>query len=136
MDASPVVHFEMPYQDQARVSRFYAEAFGWGMHATGPDMGDYVVAQTAQTDENRMVTQPGAINGGFYPQDASSEATHPCVVLAVDDIDAALARVTGAGGTVLGAPMNIPGVGRYASFLDTEGNRASLLQPAPRAGQA
>ncbi len=26
-------------------------------------------------------------------------------------------------------PMEIPGVGRYVAFRDTEGNRASLLQP-------
>jgi predicted enzyme related to lactoylglutathione lyase len=28
--------------------------------------------------------------------------------------------------------MQIPGVGRYVSFIDTEGNRASMLQPMPR----
>jgi predicted enzyme related to lactoylglutathione lyase len=33
------------------------------------------------------------------------------------------------GGKVLGEPMEIPGVGWYVSFLDTEGNRVSLLQP-------
>ena len=27
-------------------------------------------------------------------------------------------------------PMEIPGVGRYVSFFDTEGNRAGMLQPA------
>jgi predicted enzyme related to lactoylglutathione lyase len=28
--------------------------------------------------------------------------------------------------------MEIPGVGSYVSFFDTEGNRVSLLQPIPR----
>jgi len=28
--------------------------------------------------------------------------------------------------------MKIPGVGQYVAFLDTEGNRASMLQPKPR----
>jgi predicted enzyme related to lactoylglutathione lyase len=32
--------------------------------------------------------------------------------------------------------MEIPGVGRYVSFTDTEGNRVSMLQPIPRTGQA
>jgi uncharacterized protein len=133
MSGNPVVHFEMPYQDEARVTRFYADAFGWGMQGTGPEMGNYVVAQTADTDENRMVTRPGAINGGFYPRDASPDAAHPSVVIAVDDIDTAMGNVTTAGGTILGEPVMIPGVGRYVSFRDTEGNRASLLQPAPGA---
>jgi predicted enzyme related to lactoylglutathione lyase len=40
--------------------------------------------------------------------------------------------VTDAGGKVLGEPMEIPGIGQYVSFFDTEGNRASMLQPLPR----
>jgi len=36
------------------------------------------------------------------------------------------------GGRVLGEPMEIPGVGLYVSFDDTEGNRMSILQPVPR----
>jgi len=32
---------------------------------------------------------------------------------------------------VLGEPMDIPGVGRYVSFTDTEGNRVSMLKPIP-----
>jgi len=40
-----------------------------------------------------------------------------------------MAKVRSAGGTVLGEPMDIPGVGAYVSFIDTEGNRVSMLQP-------
>ena len=32
----------------------------------------------------------------------------------------------------LGEPADIPGVGRYVAFTDTEGNRVSMLQPVPR----
>lgn len=32
---------------------------------------------------------------------------------------------------MLGEPMDIPGVGQYVSFTDTEGNRVSMLQPVP-----
>ena len=39
--------------------------------------------------------------------------------------------ITKNGGTVLGEPMEIPGTGEYVSFTDTEGNRASILQPLP-----
>ena len=38
-------------------------------------------------------------------------------------------RVTDAGGKVLGEPMDIPRVGAYVAFMDTEGNRSSMLQP-------
>jgi predicted enzyme related to lactoylglutathione lyase len=50
-------------------------------------------------------------------------------VIAVDDIAAAMKNVAGAGGKVLGEPMEIPGYGLYVSFFDTEGNRVSMMQP-------
>jgi predicted enzyme related to lactoylglutathione lyase len=53
-------------------------------------------------------------------------------VIAVQDIQAAMSRVADAGGQVLGEPMLIPGVGKYVSFYDTEGNRVSMLEPIPR----
>jgi predicted enzyme related to lactoylglutathione lyase len=34
------------------------------------------------------------------------------------------------GGKVLGEPMDIPGIGLYVSFFDTEGNRVGMIQPA------
>lgn len=43
-----------------------------------------------------------------------------------------MAAVTAAGGKVLGEPMEIPGVGKYVAFMDTEGSRVSMLQPIPR----
>ena len=50
-------------------------------------------------------------------------------VIAVDDIKTAAKNVRDAGGNVLGEPMEIPGVGKYVSFTDPEGNRVSMLQP-------
>jgi predicted enzyme related to lactoylglutathione lyase len=64
----PVVHFEMPYENSERVVKFYTRAFGWQMQTQGQDMGYYVTASTTETDENRMIKNPGAINGGFSPR--------------------------------------------------------------------
>lgn len=127
----PVVHFEMPYSDQARMSRFYGQAFGWQTQALGEEMGHYVVATTTETSGGRP-TAPGTINGGFFPRKADWPAQHPSVVIAVEDIAKSMQRVQQSGGTVLGEPMEIPGVGQYVSFTDTEGNRVSMLQPLPR----
>lgn len=129
---NPVVHFEMPYDDAARMSSFYQKAFGWHMQALGPGMGDYVTAATTASAPDGRPTTPGAINGGFFPKKPDWPAQYPSVVIAVDDIQAAIAKVQAADGTVLGEPMDIAGVGRYVSLLDTEGNRVSLLQPLPR----
>jgi uncharacterized protein len=51
-------------------------------------------------------------------------------VIAVDDIGKSMKKVAQSGGRVLGEPMDIPGVGKYVSFFDTEGNRVSMLEPS------
>jgi predicted enzyme related to lactoylglutathione lyase len=128
MSKNPVVHFEMPYEDKARAHKFYADAFGWNMVEYGPEMGDYVVAQTAETDEHGMIQQMGAINGGFFPKKADWPDQIPSVVISVEDIVKGMEQVKAAGGEVLGESIDIPGVGLYVSFRDTEGNRVSLMQ--------
>ncbi len=129
----PVVHFEFPYDDRARMAKFYQSAFGWQTQMLGEDMGNYVLATTTGTSDSGP-DRPGAINGGFYQK--SEGAQHPSVVIAVDDISASTMKVTKAGGKILGEPMEIHGVGQYVSFIDTEGNRLSMLQPVPRNSQA
>jgi predicted enzyme related to lactoylglutathione lyase len=100
-------------------------------------MGSYVVVTTTETDaKTSRPTTPGAINGGFFQKTKSTQ--YPSVVIAVDDIREAMKKVQDAGGKVLGGqkpgePDDIPGIGLYASFIDTEGNRVSMLQPAGNA---
>ncbi len=126
----PVVHFEIPAEDRQRMAKFYQDAFGWQTQMLGEEMGNYVIATTTQTDENGP-RNPGAINGGFFSKRPDSPAQYPSVVIAVDDIQAAIKKVSQAGGKLLGEPMYLPGVGQYVSFFDTEGNRVSMLQPDP-----
>ena len=128
---NPVVHFEMPYDNRQRMAAFYQSAFGWQTQMLGEEMGHYVVAHTTET-VNGMVHTPGTINGGCYERKPERPAQHPPVVIAVDDIRAGMQQVAAAGGNVLGEPMEIPGIGQYVSFMDTEGNRVSMLQPLTR----
>ena len=128
---NPVVHFEMPATDRKRMADFYAKTFGWQTQMMGPEMSDYVVVTTTESDENGP-KKPGAINGGFFLKKDDWPAQNPSIVISVDDIKASVKDVTKAGGKVLGEPMEIPGVGKYVSFVDTEGNRVSMLQALPR----
>jgi predicted enzyme related to lactoylglutathione lyase len=125
---NPVVHFEMPYRDRDRAAAFYASAFGWETQKLGPEMGDYLLVITANSDA-RPGAPAGAINGGLFPFKPDWPAQYPSVVIGVEDVRAAIVRVTKAGAEVLGEPMEIPGVGQYVAFIDTEGNRNSMLQP-------
>ncbi|MCA9730870.1 MAG: VOC family protein [Deferribacteres bacterium] len=127
---NPVVHFEMPYKDGDRMAAFYSQVFGWKMQKFGEEMGNYVTAQTTETGKDQRPKTPGAINGGFFPIKPDWPAQHPSIVVAVEKIRDAMNKVTESGGKVLGEPMEIPGVGEYVSFIDSEGNRVSILQPS------
>ncbi|MEO8638170.1 MAG: VOC family protein [Candidatus Taylorbacteria bacterium] len=126
---NPVVHFEMPYEDKNRMADFYTKTFGWKAQMLGEDMGNYVVMQTGETDEKGMLKQPGMVNGGFYKKPVDKAVESPSFVISVEDVKESLKKIVEAGGKALGEPMDIPGIGCYCSFLDTEGNRASILQP-------
>src|SRR5262249_14808821 len=126
-----VVHFEMPYDNRDRVAKFYESAFGWQMQKMGEEMGNYVLAITTESDPTGP-KKPGAIKGGLWEKKRDWHMQHPSVVIAVDNIKHAIKKVANAGGVVLGEPMDIPSVGQYVSFTDSEGNRVGILQPAPR----
>jgi uncharacterized protein len=125
---NPVVHFELPAEDRKRMADFYTKVFGWKTEQLGEDMGNYVLATTTDSDEQGP-KKPGAINGGFFQKTDDKPAQYPSVVIAVDDIGEHIKALERAGGKVLGEPVDIPGVGRYVSFLDTEGNRIGMIQP-------
>jgi uncharacterized protein len=125
---NPVVHFEMPAEDRKRMADFYIKVFGWKTQQLGEDMGNYVLATTTDSDE-KGPKKPGAINGGFFQKTDDKPAQYPSVVIAVEDIREHMLNVEKSGGKVLGEPVDIPGVGLYVSFFDTEGNRVSMVQP-------
>jgi len=125
----PVVHFEMPANDTMRMAKFYSNVFGWETQQLGAEMGNYVTVSTTQTDNTGRPEMAGAINGGFYPKPADGPPSHPSIAIAVDDILESIKMVTEAGGKVQGEPVEIPGIGLYVSFIDTEGNRVTMLQP-------
>lgn len=110
MKMNPVVHFEMP---------------------------NYVVVSTTERDpKTKFPKEPGRINGGFFQK--TNDNQHPSVVIAVDNIREHMKKVEKAGGKVLGddphkpgEPCDIPGVGLYCRFIDTEGNMVSMIQPYP-----
>jgi predicted enzyme related to lactoylglutathione lyase len=125
---NPVVHFELPYKDGKRITKFYADSFGWKITDLGEQSGNYILAQTAVKDAKNGFPA-GSINGGFYPEKPGWPAQYPSIVIGVENIDESIGKINQNGGTVLGEPVSIPDFGIYVSFLDTEGNRNSIIQP-------
>ena len=134
----PVVHFEMPAKNKKRASDFYTNAFGWKMTLLGEGMGNYLLAETTEVNENRMPKKVGAINGGFFDYQEKVGFNMPHLVISVVNIEKAIERVKKAGGKIIGGASgegkidDIPGIGRYISFMDSEGNIVGILEPLPR----
>src|SRR3989344_6385518 len=124
---NPVVHFELPAENMARMKDFYIKAFGWEANQMGEEMGNYVVVMTTESTDKGPL-KPGAINGGFYQKNEKT-SPHPSFVISVDNIHESMKKVRDSGGKIQGEPQEIPGVGTFVSFIDTEGNRLSILQP-------
>jgi uncharacterized protein len=128
---NPVIHFEIPADDQKRMSDFYSGVFGWQVQKLGPEMNEYILVTTTDTGDNGMPKNAGSINGGFYRKSTGMPNQYPSLVIGVDDIGESARKVTAAGGKLHGDPYDIPGVGKLVYFEDTEGNISGMLQPLP-----
>jgi predicted enzyme related to lactoylglutathione lyase len=106
-----VTYFELPAGDIAATQRFWGSLFGWTFRE-----GNF--------PGYSMIQGPEPMGGA--PHDDASR--HPRIFFAVDDIEAAVARVRELGGTAE-APVAIPS-GAYAHCVDDQGVEFSLSQEA------
>jgi predicted enzyme related to lactoylglutathione lyase len=122
-----VVHFEIPVDDEARAKSFYGSVFGWGLNDA--DMGGGVVYTTVMTvpvDETMMPKEPGAINGGLMKRSADTSA--PVITIQVESIDDALKKIEAGGGSTVQPRTEIPNMGAFGYFKDSEGNTMGLWE--------
>jgi uncharacterized protein len=122
-----VVHFEIPADDIARAKEFYGSIFEWGLQDMDMGDGSYTIIQTVSVDEKtQRPTEPGAINGGLMKRTADTPA--PVITIDVASIDDAMKKVEAGGGSVVQPRTEIPGMGAFAYFKDTEGNVMGLWE--------
>jgi predicted enzyme related to lactoylglutathione lyase len=118
-----VVHFEIPAGNTERAVKFYTEVFGWKAQKWEGGQVDYYTVETGARDE------PG-IDGGIT---AAVDEKAVVDYLQVPDVDAYVKKIEPAGGKMLTPKMPIPGMGYFANFRDTEGNRMGIFQEDPSA---
>jgi predicted enzyme related to lactoylglutathione lyase len=121
-------HFAVTAENVERARRFYEAAFGWHFTAWGPP--DFYLIRTGPESD------PGLHGALQQRQDQGTGAGtrgFECTI-GVEDLEAAVARVAAAGGTILAGPFTIDGVGRLSFFADTEGNRVGAMQYEPGYG--
>jgi predicted enzyme related to lactoylglutathione lyase len=116
--SSRVVHFELPADDPDRAAKFYADAFGWKVQKWGGPT-DYWLVTTGVEGE------PGIDGGIGKRQGADDQITN---TIDVPDLDAAIAAVEAAGGSITNAKHAVNGVGWLAYATDTEGNPFGMMQ--------
>jgi predicted enzyme related to lactoylglutathione lyase len=123
-----VVHFEIPADDESRARDFYRSVFDWQLQEM-PEL-QYTIAMTTPVDEQtQLPTEPGAINGGLMKRSADTPA--PVITVDVEAIDEALKQVEAVGGSTVRPRTEIPGMGAFAYFKDTEGNVVGLWESPP-----
>ena len=114
---NPLTHFAINADDVERARAFYERAFGWTFEAWGPP------------EFFRINT--GAAVGGALQKRRELVTGRPTFgfecTFEVDDIAAAEAAVTEAGGKVVMARSVIHGVGELFFFEETEGNVAGVI---------
>jgi predicted enzyme related to lactoylglutathione lyase len=109
-------YVELAAPDLDATKAFYAAAFGWQFNDYGPDY-----AGIRATDGEGEV-------GGLNPEGRPG-AGGALVLLWSDDLDATVAAVTQAGGTISREPYAFPG-GRRFYFTDPAGNELGVWQAA------
>jgi uncharacterized protein len=123
-----VVHFEIPVDDSERAKEFYRSAFDWDL--SDSDMGGgniYTTVITTRIDSKTQVpTEPGAINGGLMRRTPDTSA--PVITIGVAAIDDVLKKVEAGGGSVVQPRTEIPNMGAFAYFKDSEGNVLGLWE--------
>lgn len=127
-----VVHFEIPVDSLTRAKSFYSSIFGWQLEDWPMPGGvTYTGIRTVPVDEKtHMPKEPGAINGGMAQR--SKELPVPVITVNVDSIDSAIKKIEAAGGKAVSPKGEVPEMGYYAYFKDTEGNLIGLWENIKR----
>ena len=113
----PVVHWEFWSDDPGKVADFYSTVFDWSPRPI-PGL-DYTLVETGGT---------GGINGGIMTPKKGKWPAKLALYIDVEDLDTYTAKIAEAGGKVLVARQEVPGVGHLALFEDPDGRVLGLWQ--------
>jgi len=117
------VWYELMTTDAEAAADFYRSVVGWSAADAGmPGMAYTLFSAGGRQVAGAMALARDALDAGERPGWTG--------YVAVDDVDAAAARLTQRGGTVHRPPADIPNVGRFAAVADPQGAAFALFAPA------
>ncbi len=117
----PVVHFEIVGKDGEKLQRYYSDLFGWQIDANNPM--SYGIVTREGTTKAEGVGRGGGIGPG-----PEGYGGHVTFYVEVPDVEAALARAEGLGGTRTMGPDQVPGGPVIGLFQDIDGNTVGVVQ--------
>jgi hypothetical protein len=115
MSACTFVWYELLTSDSDGAQAFYGAVLGWDAQDHPSDMR-YTIVRANGKGVGGITTLPEGLTTPFWMG-----------YFGVPDIDAAAARLTGAGGTVHRGPFDIPDVGRIALVADPQGAGFAMI---------
>jgi predicted enzyme related to lactoylglutathione lyase len=119
----PVVHFEVIGEDAEKLRSYYSELFGWEFD-TDNSM-NYGVVQRDGNVSAEGIGIGGGVGGG--PEGYSGHVTF---YIEVPDVEAALAKAEGLGGTRVMGPETIMESIELGLFTDPEGHLIGVVKGA------
>jgi len=117
MPKGTVTHIEFPADDVDRAKRFYKAVAGWEIGEVD-GFPDYFMFRTEEG------------HGGGLGRRGDSVGNVVRVYITVDRLEDAIAAAEANGGRVVTAPTEMPGMGRWAAVLDSEGSEIGLWESA------
>jgi len=111
-------HFEINADDPLRAKSFYEKVFNWKIEKWEGPL-EYWLITAGDEDE------PG-INGGLQKRENKEDSI--ATYIGVKSVEETIKKIKENGGKVIKPKSAIPGVGYYAIFRDTEGNRLDLME--------
>lgn len=119
------VHWtELMTSDVEKAKAFYGDIMGWTITSMPMQDGEYWLFSRSGAD----LPEGGMLQWTGSSEDAPTD--YWFTYFAVDDVDAAIAKATEKGGTILRPPFDIAGVGRIAIVRDTTGAVSGWMTPA------
>ncbi len=127
-DHGRFIWYELMTPDVPAAKRFYSEVVGW----TAEDMPSQGMTYAVFSADGAGVGGAMALLDEHMAQGIPPNWT---AYVAVDDCDAATAKAKALGGSVMRAPADIPGIGRFAIIADPHGAVIAIMKPAPQPSQ-
>ena len=120
MTQSPFVWYDLMTLDMKSASDFYSQVVGWRIVDSGMPGMDYAMLKAGTVDV-----------GGIMPVPPSAKNMPPMWngYIYSPDVDAGCKRALSLGGSVFQAPMDIPGIGRFAVIADPTAATFILFTP-------